>query len=81
MIKVQCVSGWELQIDSSNGALLSSMERNSDLVEALHDGSWFHEGAKLGLFFPIALLLVLLTGTGLYLWWLPIGIRRRRRQA
>ncbi len=81
LIKLQAGDDWELQIDSATGTLLHSAKRRSDWVEALHDGSWFHPSVKLWVFFPIALVLLTLLGTGLYLWWLPIGIRRRRRLA
>lgn len=77
IVKVQAVNGVEVQVDTATGAVLQAMPRRSDLIEGLHDGSWFHERAKLWVFFPMALVLAALVGTGIYLWLLPI--RRRRR--
>ncbi len=81
MLKVRCKNRWEVQIDTSTGAVLSSALRRSDLIESLHDGSWFHPFAKLGLFLPTALVLTALWVTGVYLWLLPHVIRRRRKLA
>lgn len=53
------------------GGLLSSAVRRSDLIEALHDGSWFGSVAKLGVFLPSAVLVLVLWATGVWLWWMP----------
>ena len=54
--------------------------RRSDLIESLHDGSFFGgDFAKLGVFLPTALVLCVLWGTGIYLFFLPYMVRRRRR--
>ena len=83
VVKVRCKNDWELQIDTSNGQLLSSKYRRSDLIESLHDGSWFHESAKLWVFLPNGAILLLLWCTGMVLWWMPFGakIKKRKRQA
>ncbi len=81
LAKISTTNRWEVQIDIATGQVLQSAYRRSDLLEALHDGSWFHEHAKLWLFFPAGLVLLALWLTGLYLWWLPVGVRRRRRAA
>jgi uncharacterized iron-regulated membrane protein len=60
--------------------VLQTMVRRSDLIESLHDGSWFHDRAKLWIFFPVALALLGLWATGVYLWLLPALTRRRRRE-
>lgn len=73
--------GWEVQVDLATGDVLSVAQRRSDLLEALHDGSWFHDAAKLGVFFPVSLVLLVLYGTGVYLWLLPHLARRRRSDA
>lgn len=78
LVKVQARGGVEVQVDLVTGEVLQSMRRRSDLIEALHDGSWFHERAKSWVFFPVALVLLALWGTGVYLWLLPIRLRRRR---
>ncbi|MDA1259436.1 MAG: PepSY-associated TM helix domain-containing protein [Planctomycetota bacterium] len=78
IVKVQALSGVEVQVDTATGEVLQSMVRRSDLIESLHDGSWFHERAKLWVLFPVALVLVSLWATGVYLWLLP-GMTRRRK--
>ena len=54
MLKVRAKSRWELQLDAATGELLSSTYRRSDLIESLHDGSWFHDAAKLWIWLPTA---------------------------
>lgn len=78
MIKVICANHWELQIDAATGAILSSTYRRSDWVEQLHDGSFFSEPVKLFVFLPSGLILLGLWLTGVYLWWLPIGVKRAK---
>lgn len=79
MLKVRCRNGIEVQLDSGSAAVLLVAERRSDWLESLHDGSWFHPWMKLGLFLPVALVVLFLWVSGIYLWWLPHSIRRRRR--
>jgi uncharacterized iron-regulated membrane protein len=81
VVKVRCVNRWELQLDAATGEVLSSTLRRSDLIESLHDGSWFGGGVKLWVFLPAAVVLAGLWFTGAYLWWLPHAVRRRRRSA
>lgn len=77
--KVVAVEGrWEVQIDLATGAVLHVAQRNSDLIESLHDGTWFHEHVKLWVFFPAALVLLGLYLTGLYLFYLPYKTRAKR---
>lgn len=78
LIKVTTVNGWEVQIDAQSGEVLQVAYRRSDVIEAMHDGSWFHPWAKLWVFLPAAVLLLLLWGTGVYLFWLPIVVRAMR---
>lgn len=76
--KVRAKNRWEVQIDTSNGELLGTAYRRSDLIESLHDGSFFSNAAKLGVFLPSALVLLALWITGIYLWFLP-RLKRRQR--
>lgn len=78
LLKVITNSRWELQVDLKTGALLQSTYRRSDLIESLHDGSWFHDNVKLFVFLPVAVVVLGLWGTGLYLFVLPYLTRRRR---
>jgi uncharacterized iron-regulated membrane protein len=79
LMKVLTKTSWEVQIDAQTGTVLQVAYRRSDLIESLHDGSWFHDWVKLGLVLPAGVILVVLWLTGLYLFWLPIVVRRRRR--
>jgi hypothetical protein len=77
VVKVRCKSRHEIQIDTATGDVLQVSVRRSDLIESIHDGSFFHEGAKLWIFFPAALVLTGMWGTGLYLFIRPYIARRR----
>ncbi|MEZ6138228.1 MAG: DUF1559 domain-containing protein [Pirellulaceae bacterium] len=78
-VKVTCKNRWEVQIDYVNGEVLSSAYRRSDLIESLHDGSFFSDFAKLGVFLPNGLVLMSLWLTGVWLWVLPLRQRSKRK--
>ena len=77
IVKVRGKNRWEVQIDTATGAVLSSTYRRSDLIETIHDGSFFHDRAKLWIFLPSGVILLGLWLTGLYLWALPIVMKRK----
>ena len=81
--KVRSRAGYEVQIDTATGEVLSVARRRSDLIESLHDGSFFGDWAKLGVFLPAGAILLALWLTGIYLWVLPWWARgaRKRRAA
>ena len=81
MLKVWAQNGWEVQIDTATGVVLQAAYRRSDLIEAIHDGSWFHPWIKYGLFLPAGLTLLGLWITGWYMFLLPYRVRRRIRRA
>lgn len=81
ILKVISKSRWELQLDLASGNVLQVAYRRSDLIESLHDGSWFHPSVKLWIFLPVGVVVLGLWITGVYLWWLPIGARRRKHHA
>jgi uncharacterized iron-regulated membrane protein len=82
MVKAWLESGWEVQIDLGTGRVLQTAYRRSDLIEALHDGSFFvGDWSKLGLFLPSGFALLVLWSSGLWMFWLPISVRRRRARA
>lgn len=70
---------WEIQIDTVTGSVLQVAYRRSDLIESIHDGSFFHEFVKRWVFLPTAVVLAGLWGTGLYLFLVPYLIKRRKR--
>lgn len=78
LIKVIGNSRWEVQIDQGTGEVLKTAYRRSDLMESLHDGSWFHDAAKLWIFLPSGVIVFALWITGIYLFLLPIRSRRAR---
>jgi len=69
----------EMQVDAVTGEVLSVSVRRSDLIENLHDGSLFGDPAHEWLMPATSLGLLLLLGSGLYLWLQP-RIRRSRRR-
>lgn len=78
--KVLLDNGWEVQVDLGTGQVLQSAYRRSDWIEALHDGSFFGgDWAKLGIFLPSAVGLLVLLLTGLWLFYLPLAGNRKPR--
>ena len=70
----------EIQVDAVTGEVLSVDWRPSDLIERIHDGSfyaeWLHDW-----FMPlVAVSLVFMVGSGLFIWLWPIYNKRRRRR-
>ncbi len=80
MLKVRCKNRWEIQLDLNTGYVLQVAYRRSDLIESIHDGSFFHDRAKLWVFLPCALVLGVLWATGIYLFLLPHFAKWKRRR-
>lgn len=78
LVKVVADNRTEIQIDASTGEVLQVAARRSDMIEALHDGSFFHPLAKSWLFIPSGFVLLGLLLTGVYLFFVPILAKRRR---
>ena len=57
-----------------------SAEKLATLIESLHDGSFFSEPAKLGIFLPSGIVLMVLWFTGAWLWYVPFRSRRANRR-
>ncbi|MEM7396798.1 MAG: PepSY domain-containing protein, partial [Verrucomicrobiota bacterium] len=68
---------WEIQVDHQTGEVLGYAYRRSDLIESIHDGSFFHDKVKLGIFLPSAVILLLLWITGIYLFIYPLPSKLR----
>ena len=81
MVKVRANNRWEVQLDAVTGEVLLTAYRRSDLIESLHDGSFFHDKVKLFIFLPSGILLFVLWVTGIYLFGRPYLVRRKRRRA
>lgn len=80
VVKIRANNHWEIQIDTETGAILQTEYRRSDIIEAMHDGSWFHDAAKLWVFLPNGVIVTILWITGIYLFFVPILNKRRNRK-
>lgn len=80
IIKVRAKNRWEVQVDAKTGKVLQVMQRRSDLIESIHDGSWFHKHAKLWIFLPAGLIVLVLWITGIYLFFVPVWSKRKNRK-
>ena len=76
--KIRANSGWEIQMDTATADVLYVAYRRSDLIESIHDGSFFSDGVKLYVFLPTGILLIIMWGTGIYLFLLP-RIKKRKK--
>lgn len=69
LAKIQLDPNWEIQLDLGSGQILQSTKRHSDLIEAIHDGSFFGGNwTKLGLWLPTAIALLIMWLTGLIMF-------------
>jgi len=80
IVKVRAKNNWEIQLDTQTGEVLQVAFRRSDIIESIHDGSWFHDRAKLWIFLPSAMVVLLLWVTGMYLYFLPKIQQRKNRK-
>jgi len=79
--KVRSKSGWEVQIDTNTGEVHNVAFRRSDVIEQIHDGSYFSKTIKLFVFLPTGVILIIMWGTGLYMFLIPrIRHWRNRRK-
>ena len=81
VVKVLFEKGWwEVQVDGATGQVNSIAKRNSDWIEAIHDGSIISDGFKLVSMNMLGLGLLLLTATGFFLWYGPKKLRILKRR-
>lgn len=80
IIKIRAKSHWEIQIDATTGEILKTAFRRSDIIEQLHDASYWQDKANLWFTLPIAIALVLISITGIILFFLPYYRRYKNRQ-
>ena len=78
VVKVRCKNRYEVQIDTKTAEILQVVVRRSDLIESIHDGSYFNDHFKLWVFLPAGIVLATLVITGLHLFLLPYLARRKR---
>lgn len=80
MLKIRSLNRWEIQIDTASAEILQVAYRRSDLIETIHDGSFFHDNIKLWIFFPTAIVLFAMWLTGVYLFVVPFIARKKKRE-
>ena len=80
IVKVRSNNRWEIQIDTYSGKVIQVAYRRSDIIEQIHDGSWFHDKAKLWIFLPSGIILFVLWITGFYMFLLPYIIKGRKNK-
>jgi len=79
--KVILKSDVEYQIDLGTGHILQRELRMSDFIESLHDGSFFAgDISKLGVFLPAAIGMLLLWLSGIYMFWLPLITKWKKKR-
>lgn len=80
MVKVLFQEGnWEVQIDGTTGEILSIAKRYSDWIESLHDGSIISDAFKLFSMNLLGFGLLILLGSGVWLWYGPKLVRSLRK--
>ena len=80
VIKILANNNWEVQINPHSGEVLQVAYRRSDTIEAIHDGSWFFEAAKLWLFLPVAIVLLFLWITGCVMLYTTLKSKYLKRK-
>ena len=79
VVKAWLMNGYEVQVDLGTGRVLQTAYRRSDVIETIHDGSYFGgDWTKLGLFLPAGVTMLVLWLSGLWMWWVPFIAKRRR---
>ena len=78
--KIKSKNNWEIQIDIETTEIYAKNYRRSDIIESIHDGSFFSEVVKYGWFLPSGILLLILSLTGIYMFFIPILKRRKRNK-
>lgn len=70
---------WEVQVDATNGKILSVDRRHSDLIESIHDGSIVGSMFKLISMNLLGIGLIFLVLAGFWLWYGPILVRKIKK--
>ena len=80
VVKVWLMNGYEVQVDMGTGTVLQTAYRRSDIIESIHDGSFFAgDWTKLGLFLPSGIVVLLLWLSGMWMWWVPFAAKRAKK--
>lgn len=82
IVKVLFDKGWwEVQVDGTTGEIKSIQKRHSDWIEALHDGSIITDWFKLISMNFVGWGLLIMIGTGLWLWYGPKQVRQLKKKS
>lgn len=79
IVKFVSETDWEVQVDTHSAEVLQVAKRRSDLIEAIHDGSFFAAWVKIGVFLPVGIILLILWLTGIYLFVVTELAKARKR--
>ncbi|WP_375548713.1 PepSY domain-containing protein [Oceanicaulis alexandrii] len=79
VVKFVAPNRWEAQIDIATLDVVSLEYRRSDLIEQIHDGSFFADWVKTFIFLPAGVLLLVLWLTGIWMFFDP-HIKRYQRK-
>ena len=80
MAKVISNSNYEIQVDTQTGEILQVAYRRSDIIESLHDGTYFHESVKYLVSLPSGIILFVLLISGVILFFQPYLVKAKRRR-
>jgi len=80
VIKLRTQTNWEIQIDAVSGSILKVAFRRSDIIEQIHDGTYWQDTANLWFTLPIAVVLLLISITGIILFLLPYIRKYKNKQ-
>ena len=81
IIKIRAKSSWEIQIDATTGEILKTAYRRSGIILELHEATYWQKKANLWFTLPIAITLVLISITGIVLFFLPYYRRYKNQKS
>lgn len=80
VVKFIAPNRWEAQIDLTTLEVLALNYRRSDLIEQIHDGSFFADWVKTFIFLPVGVVLLFLWLTGIWMFFEPYVKRYQRKK-
>ena len=80
MAKVISANNYEVQVDTKTGKVLQVAYRRSDVIESLHDGTYFHESVKYLVSLPTGIILFVLLISGVILFLQPYWVKTKRKK-
>lgn len=78
--KIRSNNSIEIQIDNQTGQVLHVAKRNSEFIESIHDGTFFEKNANIWLMLPISLILLVMSFTGIYLFFQPYFKKKKNKR-